>query len=161
MKNLQIRFEADTGLVPRLIRWFTKSRVNHVYVWWESDDLPGGMVIESALPGVRIIPTEGRPGIIQYKINFDLIPGIQREKKLVGQKYDFGGLVMFAIILMAKQWISHKIKFPWKNTKRQLCSEFVARCLYPHFQFENCEWVTPQQILEICENNPGKFSKVV
>ena len=68
MNNIRIVFEADKGIVPRIIRYLTKSDVNHVALEYWSEDWHSDMSFEAVTSGVCTKPSHSRNWKYQFKI---------------------------------------------------------------------------------------------
>jgi hypothetical protein len=160
MKNIKIVFEHDKGFVERVIRWLTRSDVNHIAVVYDSTDWECPWVAEAAVKGVRTVPERSRRWKYSFNVKYDAIRDVQGAQQFIGQSYDFTGFFIFGWILLWWRLLKVRIRRPLHPTKGQFCSEFVAQVLLPKVYFEDPQWVTPQDILEVCRNHKELFEEV-
>ena len=160
MKTLEIVFEQDNGFVPRVIRWLTRSDVNHVALRYLSEDWTSEWVAEAAARGVRAVPDHGRKWKHRFIVKYNAVADVQAAQKYIGERYDFVGLVLFGVFIVAWRWLKVKLRRPMHPTSGQFCSEFVAHMLNPKIPFPEPQWVTPQDILLVCQDRVDLFQKV-
>ncbi len=163
MQKVSLIFTTSGHWVSRLIRFFTRSPVSHVMIGHEYLRQPislhadtRGIIIETREKSLK-----GREVYAEYRI----IQGVHLQKsiELLGQDYDFKGLIGFAIHVIAK-WLRWKIRNPFTSSKEMFCSEFVVRmnqcgCI-PEFDGLDPELTSPGDLLRICEKG-GSFEPVI
>ena len=168
MHDLYIVFEKDKGIVPAIIRYLTNSDINHVAIVFYSADWYCPMTFEATTKGVRVVPEGSRYWTHEYRINKEIAEDIKDRmtdhRALIGKKYDWLALFLYGWILIFWRWFKIKLKKPLLKAKDQLCSELVARVLWYHIKDlvpqDDPQWVTPQDLLKVCEENPVLFKKV-
>ena len=127
-----IGFGANDSLRSKLIRWATGSEYSHVWIEYPSTCWGGQWVAHSAEHGVVKEPCErvraryDRTYIFEVK-DFDLTPGMQASKELLGRRYDFkviwNGLLLVLNRVLKSKWLW---KLAAKDMSKLSCSEFVT-----------------------------------
>lgn len=151
MNRIWIVFEKDRGFVPRVIRWLTKSDFNHVAIEYDSDDWNGRWAAEAATKGVRTVPSSKRKWTRRFLVKYpEAKIDLRSTSQFIGEAYDFAGFFLFGWILLFWRVLKLKVRRPWRSTKGQFCSEFVARFIGVQDPFSNPQWVTPEDIFRRC-----------
>lgn len=114
------------------IRKATHSNVNHAFLAYTSREWGGWWGVQTDSRGVVKIPAER----IEYNyvecydfFRLDLSTGMPRVRHLVGDKYDWDGIVGFLIKLYAWRVMGRRIVNPLHKTGELFCSEFVTTYL--------------------------------
>jgi hypothetical protein len=163
MKDICIVFERDKGFIARAIRWFTKGEVNHVAVKYDSEDWQEEWIVEAMPRGVFARKSKNRKWYAAFKFyskDGTETDDLRRISKHIGEKYDFATFFMFMWVQLCWRWLKLKVKKPWRSAKGQICSELIARLLEKDIQFENPQWVHPQELLEICRSRKDLFEEI-
>lgn len=165
--EVRIVFTARTNWFSRLVRWFTKSQVSHVFLEYDSSLWGGRWVAEATVGGVRKVPSyKARKNVVfEYRFLGDPRPGCAAIASYFGNKYDYAGIVGFAVFILLWRWLHLKIKRPFTHSKAQLCSELVARWVkesgVPVAAYIDPELTTPQMVYDICfTSRPGYFEAI-
>lgn len=152
-----VGFSTHSGnVVSRLIRWMTGSKASHT--WLLVDDALFGteMVMEATEVGFRFITysrfkAEGNDIVTVVTPAFPLKPGMRQAAMWLGERYDFGGLLGSAVVLLGR-WLRRKWKNPLGSSKAMFCSEAVVRVMqaagYPGSAALDPESITPQDLLD-------------
>lgn len=165
--DVRIVFTAKTNWFSRLIRWITNGTVSHVFLEYDSTLWGGRWVAEATVGGVRKVPSyKARKNVVfEYRFLKDPRPGCTALAEYFGNKYDYVGMVGFAVFIVVWRWLHLKIKRPFRSSKAQLCSEFVARWFkasgVPVAAYLDPETTTPQMLYDICfQSRPGYFEAI-
>ena len=161
MKKLRIVFERDTGFMAYVIRWLTRSKINHVAIVYESDDWQAEWVTEAAVKGVRALPAGKRKWERVFWFKYDASPHIRAAQLYLGQNYDFTGFFLFGWFLLLGKILKAKVTRPGVSTKGQFCSEYIARILQQMMPIADPQWTTPEELLDLCETRPDLFESVL
>lgn len=162
---ITLLFSTTTGILSKVIRWFTKSQASHVAIGTEMHGVP--VVIESTLGGVRIYPRKRWLKANRLVAEYAFGPNVEADMRYaiecVGDRYDYMGLIGQFFVVVAR-WIGRRIKNPFNSPKAMFCSEFVLR-----FNRDGVipEWaglvddgtVTPNDFLRLCRLG-GSFALV-
>lgn len=124
-----------------LIRKMTKAKCSHAWLMYHDPFFSRPMVMEATEWGVRIIDAEifyKRNQIVEVYIpSVDLTPAIQLSGDVIGELYDFAGLIGMSLVMAAMAWFKKKIRNPLQNPHGLFCSELVAlkmeQSFYPKF----------------------------
>lgn len=161
MKKVYICFKSSDLIGGKIIKVLSKSKVSHAAICYESDDWGEDMILEATFNGVVCKKPHDKYKhvfLIKEETAFDKLKVL---KPYLGQFYDYIGAVWFAFILIFKNLFRWKKACPKYSFKGQFCSELVAKYFEElGFGFENTQWVTPQELLEICQNNKSLFLDV-
>lgn len=155
MSTDRIGFSTGTGILSRIIRWFTGSGVSHSWIVYFDVDFGRDMVLESTLEGVRIIPLEvfqKHNKIIKiFTPKFELKVGFSKVGERLGEQYDFTGLLGMAWVMLGR-WLKKKWKNPLVTASAMWCSEMVAWVLQwsgaPGTEFWDPHAMNPQDLYE-------------
>lgn len=161
LKKVYVAFYSGDSFVQRAIRWLTNSHVNHVAIIYESTDWQTDIAIEAEFNGVIVHQSKRQPKHV-FRIDdqsaFDNLRFILNN---LGEFYDYIGLLKFGVVLLWWKIFKKKLRQPTQDTKGQFCSELVARYLkcFPEIeeQIGNPQYSSPEDLLEVCKNNPGLF----
>ena len=128
LKNGDILHCYSTGFLPRMIRWFTGSRVNHTALVIELFDKL--YVVDSQADGTNLRTVEGWDKKYGYNYLIHRTPLFteeQREKALsvIGTTpYDFKSLLWYQpVYILTGRWRGRR---GTDAEKRMYCSEYVA-----------------------------------
>ena len=162
MKNILIVFERGSSWIAKLIRWFTDGEVNHVGISYFSEDWQEDWIVE-ALPRGFIThkKKKNQKWYAAFKMNYEgAAIDVRRVRNRVGNQYDYLSLVAFGWVKLWWKLFKIKIKKPWRSAQGQLCSEAVAEIIKLRVDIGNPQWISPQQLLDICRNRPDLFEEV-
>lgn len=165
-RDLRLVFTASKTLFGRLIRWFTRGKVSHVFLEYDSSLWGGRWVAEATIGGVRKVPSyKARHNVIfEYRATKAGNAACNSIAKYFGNAYDYINILIFAWFIIAWRWLKLKIRRPHRSTKAQVCSELVARWVIaygvPGVSGWNPEYVTPQMIADVCAANSEFFCRV-
>lgn len=124
---------ASDNLVGRLIRKLTRSSVNHTFLLYESRMWGGWWAAQIGPDGVKKLPAG--PVMQKYYLTEcyeyagNLGPGLTACRAMVGQRYDYWGVLGYLLRLVAKRVVDRDIRNPWNVQNEEFCSEFVAHVL--------------------------------
>lgn len=148
-----------------LIRWLTRSRVSHASIGLVLADVP--VVVQATIGGVKVTTRtkfEKQSKIVaEFRVLQDVQGGVQHAVHLIGEHYDYIGLLGYAVVLLTWRWFKKRLKNPLASPTALVCSEFVLRV---NQDGKITEWVgldpeatTAQDILLRCRT--GTSFKVV
>jgi hypothetical protein len=151
----RIGFSTGTGLLSRIIRFFTDSGVSHAWVLYYDVDFGRDMVLEATLEGVRIVPYDvfqKHNKIVKVvSPKHDLKLGFTKMGEALGEHYDFTGLLGMAWVMVGR-WLRRKWHNPLVAASAMWCSEMVAWVLkwssYPGTEFLDPHATSPQDLYE-------------
>lgn len=128
--TVYVAFSGGSGILQRIIKWFSRSDVNHAFlVLWDPDF--GGWVQLGADAGGWIqSPAENRRGLKVVRLysppaGVDLRKGLADLRSVLGAGYDVGGLVGMAWVLFMRRVFKRKAKNPLQDGRKFFCSEIV------------------------------------
>ncbi len=164
MNDVRIVFTASQSWFGRLIRWFTKSTVSHVFlqfpVWGRS------CVIESTVGGTRLVlATKARHDVVQ---EYTFKEQVTKEQLLalmqhLGTPYDYAGILVLAWVRIVWNWFRLKVTHPSWSSKALKCSELVFLFfgdIGVHMHTTR-ELASPEDLLQACEQNTTVFAHFV
>jgi hypothetical protein len=154
---IKIVLTASPMWISRLIRYLTGGRVSHCMLQYPSDLWGGEWVAEATVGGVQKRPAELRRHHVKYEFlcKFDPKPALHTLRDEIGQPYDYPGIVAFAWVILLLRVFKKRVKWPWKNSKAQFCSELIWRFFIaagiPGAADRDPETVTPEDVLIFME----------
>jgi hypothetical protein len=153
---IRVGFSTHTNnIMSRVIRWFTHSKVSHVWLLVEDTFFGVDMVMEATETGFRLIPyanfvAEGNTIVAVLEPAYPLDTGVQTAVHWLGERYDFAGLFGSAFVMLGR-WLKRKWRNPLDAPKSMFCSEAVTRVLqasaYPGAEALDSSATTPQDLL--------------
>ena len=163
MNDVRIVFTASQSWFGRLIRWFTKSTVSHVFIEFPVWDRR--MVIEATVGGTRmVLADKARHGVSgEYRMQVDTEDALIKLMHYLGTPYDYTGLLLLAWARIAVDWAKAKVRHPTWGTKAAKCSELVAVFINELGLLEEdwvFEFVSPEDILMYTTAHPDYFVRV-
>lgn len=149
---ITIGFFSNNTLMPKIIRWFTKSPVNHCAIGIIKDGKP--CWLQAANAGVQIVDRGWLSGLYA---EFQIIPQIENEvelaEKKIGEAYGYLTLIGFAIMIIAK-WFGVGINNPFYEKAAPVCSEFIIEADIQHLisEFDGLDPanISPADLFNIC-----------
>jgi len=159
---ITIGFSSSSGIMGKLIRWFTKGRVSHAFATYYSEVLQDIFVIEATFWGYKLTPKskwiKKNKLVDEFKCNKDLSEGLKYIAKWLGGTYDFWS----AFGLGARRWFGKWYRNPFRDSKKLHCSEAVTILLNKSGLKTNMEpeSTTPEDLYDYCLNNK-EFEKIV
>jgi len=162
----QIGFSTGTGLVSRIIRWFTRSTVSHAWILYFDQEFGCDCILEATAEGFRIqsfekFRSENRI-IATFTPKIVLTPGFKSMAAWLGAYYDFGGLFGMAWVLLGR-WLRRRWRNPLASSRTMFCSEAVARlCFAAGYRgdiFEQPENTSPQDLYEFFLNEGSSHAE--
>jgi hypothetical protein len=157
--NIYLSFKASQTFLGKVIRFLTRSDVNHVAIEYQSEDYDDMWLIEAAFNGVIC-----KPSVDRYKYTFLLRYDAEAELKAaasyIGERYDYRGLFFFAFILIAWNFFKIKLRKPFTSSKGKICSELASYFINGRVEIENPQWISPDDLLKICLSRPDLFQNV-
>ena len=123
-------FAAGNQLYAKFLRWFFGDRINHCFLFYESDAFGGWMAVEVDESGINPCVPEKVLATVKkmecYELETDLVPGLQAMKPYIGQGYDWLGMlngVFWLTLYKAFGVMSAKARHA---SSRMFCSEYVT-----------------------------------
>lgn len=137
----------------RLIRWATRSRVNHAFVAFKMDEFKQWMAIQIDERGVVITTLKDVLDETVYVDGFtcerDLWAGVLKQMRMFGWRYDWLGVVGFAWKILLYRLFRVDIRNAMQQKAALFCSEFVSQILKNVGEdLGRPEEVTPMMILQ-------------
>ena len=164
MDDVRIIFTASKTPLGVLIRKITKSPVSHVMI--EIPVWSRRMIAEATIGGTRFVPSyrSRHHVVVEYKCNFEYKDGLCKIADELGSHYDYAGLFIIVFAKLTWRWFKNKLKNLKWDDKSIKCSGLVALFLKINridgSESFNIELVTPEDILEFCENHKDLFEKI-
>jgi len=150
---LTLVFTASDSWISKTIRWFTKSTASHVMIGTQLQGVP--VYLHSTIGGVQITPMSKYTDrkVAEYEIIPDLSDGLRHAYTHIGSKYDYIGLLGYAVVILAWRWFKAKIKNPLANKDAVVCSEFIIHFdhakIIPEWRGLDPETTTPETLLKV------------
>lgn len=128
--KIQICFSTTNGIHSKLIRWFTKANVSHVYLKIFDQTFGTYLVLHADWDGVQFDLLDkfsiNNFTIEEYEIDDPrLDEAIKKNLWYLGKAYDYYKLISWAWVIFFKRWFVRKIKDPIKDPKKIWCVDFV------------------------------------
>lgn len=163
MNDVRIVFTASQSWFGRVIRWFTKSTVSHVFI--EFPVWGRRMAIESTVGGTRmVLADKARHDVFcEYRLRVETKEALIKLMPYLGTPYDYTGLLLLAWAKIAVDWARSKVRHPLWGTKAAKCSELVAVFFEELGLLEEdlvLEFVSPEDLLEHVKVHSCKFECV-
>jgi len=152
LQRIRIVFERSNTWLGAIIRWLTRSKLNHVAVEYYSTDWQEDWAIEAELRGVWTRPSYQRKWLHEFEVLYDVSEDMRKAQRFIGDNYDFKGIFVFGWLLLFWRLFKVRLRRPWASSKGQLCSELVSRMILPQTgsMIANPQWTTPQELYNIC-----------
>lgn len=139
----------------KIIRWFTRSKVSHVWLLFD-DPIRGQVVMEAERgPGLEETPWEWFPKDEIVAMVDPIVPldkAVETAKARLGEKYDVDGLFGMAFVMVGR-WFHVKLRNPLHNSHELFCSEAVAMVLqdagYPGMEGKDPTSMSPEDVYEL------------
>jgi len=150
--NVAIGFSTSNGIVSRVIRWFTKSKVSHAWVSFDSKTLGLRLIMHATGGGYRLNHWEKWAAknkvVAQFVSREDFTDGVRLMARQLGKKYDLWS----ALFLGFKRWVGKLFRNPVRNKDRLHCSEAITLLLQTHGYAANIdpESSTPGDLYQYC-----------
>lgn len=158
---MRIGFSTTNGIISRLIKWLTRSKASHSYIYFK---MAGeAMVLHATAHGVNMdyYPKFKNKNkiIAEYKVN--LVEEKEQDAlsyafKKVDQPYDYLAIVGFLWVLILKSF-GKKAKNPFPNRSAYFCSEIAIEALkaadFPGADALDRELTSPEDIMEFLDNH--------
>lgn len=123
-----ICLSASDAWYGRIIRWASRSRVNHTFLLYRSD-VWGWFAVEINENGVQLIPPS-RLTRVDYlecwRCDEDLLHGLAGMRRWIGAGYDWRGLLSGLVRLVVRRLFGMSIDGASHSAKRLFCSEAAA-----------------------------------
>jgi hypothetical protein len=164
MGKVWITFEKDPGVVPWLIRKFTRFKYNHVLFLYENTDWNSVWTSESvSKQGVRSVPLLPHRTVHEkFLLKFDVWPDLRTCQHLITSPYDLLSLLMQAIRISLRTLFRVRVNWGGVALKGLNCSEWIALVLQNRFpvEFESPQWVDPKDVYDLMLRRSDDFEKV-
>lgn len=153
-----VGFSTTNLFISRLIRWATDAPVSHAWFEYTDHDMGGRWVLEAGPAGVVRVPFErvaqGWMNVNRFILpHHDLMVGIRAAAQRCGNKYGFlqaGGVGIRALL----RRMGYRIRNPFANRKKEICSELVALGLMamqlPGTEAWDHESLDPMELMTFC-----------
>lgn len=160
-QDIIVGFSTGSSIVARLIRWFTQSKISHVYVRYYDCSLGTWMVIGAKFLGVEVESfskfKEKSKIIFEFKCLKSLDVALKTMSSRIGQPYDFPALLGMSWVVLMWKWMKVRIVNPFSDSRTFICTEFVMDILrmgrlngLPGYGSES---VTPEELFKFCAND--------
>ena len=128
--KLAIGFSTTNSIWSKLIRWFTKANISHVYLKIWDQTFGTHLVLHSDWDGVQFDLLEkfsiNNFTVEEYEIDDPrLDEAIKKNLWFLGRSYDYKKLISWAWLIIFKRYIVRKIKEPSKDPKKIICVDFI------------------------------------
>ena len=159
MRNVRIVFESNQSFIGKMIHWFTRGRVDHVAIIYDSEDWQSPWVTEASTSGMIAKPARSRKWSWVVTPKYDAVGHLQSIQEFIGQKYDFQSFFLWIPFLLAWRWLKVKLRRPSMSSRAQYCSEYAAHLALARLGsvVEDPQWVHPEQLLKIFEEHPDDY----
>ena len=159
--------------VSALVRFFTGAKCSHAWILVPDTFFGIPLVLEATEVGVRLIDATlfwKRNTIVRvYKPAIDLTDAVRTSGDVLGDIYDFWGLLGMGVVTLAARWLHKKITNPLQNPHSLFCSELIMQIMrkakLPHAEEFDPGTTSPQMIYAFladqksaCIDNPEKPS---
>ena len=116
-----------------LIRKITGAKCSHAWLLVEEEFFGIPMVMEATEWGVRIIDAklfwERNQIVAVVKPKVDLTDATRKHGSVLGELYDFTGLLGAGIVAIAYRWLKRKVRNPIASPHALFCSEMVMQVM--------------------------------
>jgi hypothetical protein len=117
------------GWLQRLIKWGSKSDVNHAFFVLYDEDFGGWMQVGADAEGWRETDAAPRLKLPVCRLyaapaGIDLRVGLKTMRETLGAKYDIGGLVGMAWVILMRRF-GRKVKNPLQRGNKWFCNEIA------------------------------------
>ena len=131
MQHVSIVLTRSNHWYGKVIRWITKSNVNHAFISYYSKQWGGAWAVDVAERGVVKIPLELALKNCEYKEvyylnNVDLGTAMPKFRNYIGVNYDWWGIVGFFFKILAWRLFGRKFCNLIQRKDRHFCSESVV-----------------------------------
>jgi hypothetical protein len=160
MAKVKIGFSKSKKLMSKVIRWFTKSQASHTFLIIEGGFFGTDVVLQStAFKGFQLVSYrdfQSSHNIVKVmSVSAPLDIGIRKCSPLLGQDYDYLGVVG-TLVVLAGRWVKKKWRNPLNDSNAMFCSELVVKILqasgYPGSEALVPEATTPQDLMDFLES---------
>lgn len=159
-QEVKVVFTASQTWFGKAIRWFTKSRVSHVFVEfpvWGQD-----CAIEATVGGTRLVlASKARHNVVaEYKFKEGISKTtLTHMMQHLGTPYDYTGVLLIAWMKIMWSWLKVKSRAISWSSKALKCSELVFMFLYEAGVKVDSEkeLVSPEDVLKTCETRTDVF----
>jgi len=166
-ERILVVVSASDTFLGRVIRWLTSSPVNHTFLVYESYLWGGWWAAQIGSDGVKKIPANHALSKYVmtefYEYRGNIARGLHACRAMVGEKYDFMGILGFLLKIVVWRLTGKRIKNPLHGKHEEFCSEFVASVLKAARvdHFVNCDpaSVSPEDVRNWLMTNP-RFRRV-
>lgn len=157
-----IGFSSSNGLIGRIIKKLTRSKVSHTYIIFDAADIK--LIIQADWKGVDVEYYE----IVKQKNNivaeYQILLNSEEEHLALGyafqqltKAYDYLAIIGFAIVLINKMF-GRQIKQPFRNRSAYFCSELAITALqaanFPLSHSFDRELTSPEDVMEFLNSHP-------
>lgn len=154
--HVHVLFTANPGWLGQLIRWLSSGKVSHAAIEYPSGMWGGRWVAEATWPTVRkVLAVKARNHVkVEFECLFDPRPGLHAIAKYFGNRYDLRRLFSLGWWYFVWKLFKWKVRYPFRSTRQQMCSELVARFFMasalPETNGWNPERITPEGLVSYC-----------
>lgn len=161
--KISVGFSRTNTLISKLIRFFIKGPISHVYIRFYDKTLKSPLILHSDFSGVQIDLADKfdieNVAIEEFVIEDPkLDDAIRKNLWHLGKKYSYVKLWNWAWIIIFKRWFVRKVKDPALDPKKLICTDFV---LYILQASKICDIpigsMTPSEMRSWFEENHEKF----
>lgn len=152
-----VLFTRGNGWLGKVIRFFTKSKFNHVAFTYYDENFGQDMVVEAITSGFHVRPLSKllSDSTIVHRVtlanHYKPLPILA---KWLDKRYDFGGLIGEAFVKIA-QLFKRRIKNPLASSSALFCSESAVKLLqelgYPGAETLVAETTDPQMLYDFLQ----------
>lgn len=132
--RVRIGFSTTNSSVSRLIRWWVKDKVSHVYIKFYDEFLGAWLILHADWPGVIIEDAElfDKQNIVieEYEIEDPRLKAtLKKNLRHLRKKYDYWNTIGWAWAITFKRWVKKKYQNPLEDPQKLMCTDFITRFL--------------------------------
>lgn len=169
MSNVTVVLTTGTGIVSRIIRWFTGSKVSHAAICTVIAGVP--VFVHADWGGVQVtlcsaFYRKNKP-VEVWCPTFDAEGALASAVRDIGMRYDYVGLLGYAVTMVGRRY-GRRLKNPFAGSRATVCSEFVMRIvrsaapapLAKLWDAVTPDEVTPDDLSRMFGMAPGLFKRL-
>lgn len=149
---IRVGFSTSKGLIPRAVRFFTRSKISHTFLIIEDSFFGLDMVLEASLKGLHLTTLaqfERENTILDIiSLKCDISSGLKHFLRFLGRSYDYLGIFGILLVILGRL-VRLRLSNPF-NTKALFCSELIVKVLqhskYPGSESLNAATVSPHDL---------------
>ena len=156
---VKVGFSSGNRMLSYLIKWATKSKTSHTFLYLSDSFLGTDMVLQATIGGFNLVTyqkfAKSHNIIKLIDLQYPIDEGLKQASLWLGERYDYTGLFGSAFVLIGR-WFKRKWTNPWNDSNAMFCSEAIVRVLqasnYLGSEKLDPSSVTPQDLLVFLSN---------